>query len=95
LTAANTVSDTPCGDVVVVIDAASSPYLQFVSRLWPPVLVACLAPVFFVLPIILRRGRDRTSVARGMFKMYGALTVAALAVVGISVAVALAITGSR
>jgi hypothetical protein len=75
--------------VVAVIDAASSPYFQFVSGLWPLVLVACLAPVAFGLPIILRRG------VSGMFKMYAALTVAALAVVGISIAVALAMTGSR
>lgn len=76
----------------MVIDTASSPYFQFVTGLWPLILVACLAPVAFALPIILRRGRERAAMARGMFKIYAALTVAGLTVAGLSIAVALAIT---
>jgi hypothetical protein len=79
----------------VVMVTTMSPYIQFISGLWPLIVIACLAPIAFALPILLRTGRQRGAVARGMFRMYGVLTIIGVVVVAVSVLLVLFLSNTR
>ena len=81
--------------MVVVMVAALSPYFQIISGLWPLIVVGCLAPIAFALPILLRTGQQRARVARGMFRMYLVLTLIGLVAFILSLLLALVFLNAR